>query len=150
MQPIVVLGFLITVMNAGAMFSMYTYISPALQEFAGVTPATVATLLGMVGVGFLLGNYAGGKLADLSIHKTLIGFLVLEIACMALFPTIARSMTGAVIGLFVWAIASSMCRPWRATGSGRGVRYTRPPKLPCACFRTACVRKSKRMVCGQR
>jgi predicted MFS family arabinose efflux permease len=49
----------------------------------------------LIGIGFTIGNSLGGKLADRSIDKTLIGFLLLEAATMIAFPWLAQTQLGA-------------------------------------------------------
>lgn len=105
-RPVVVLGILVTIVNSGAMFALYTYINPALREFANASPGTITLMLALVGVGFTVGNHLGGKLSDRSITKTLVGFLVLEIASMLALPHLAQTLPGAALGLFIWAIAA--------------------------------------------
>ncbi|HCN5770277.1 TPA: MFS transporter, partial [Escherichia coli] len=75
MRPQVLSALLTTVLGAGAMFTLYTYISPVLQSIAHATPVFVTAMLVLIGVGFSIGNYLGGKLADRSVNGTLKGFL---------------------------------------------------------------------------
>lgn len=105
-RPEVVLGLLVTIVNSSAMFALFTYVNPALKAFAGASSTTITMLLALVGVGFTIGNHVGGKLSDLSIGKTLVGFLLLEIASMVAFPFLAQTTAGAAIGLLIWAIAA--------------------------------------------
>ncbi|ESK55731.1 hypothetical protein F990_01615 [Acinetobacter tjernbergiae DSM 14971 = CIP 107465] len=63
-------------------------------------------MLVLIGIGFSIGNHFGGKFADLSVDKTLIGFLVLLITLMLIFPILAQSQLGAAIGLVIWGAAA--------------------------------------------
>ncbi len=76
MRPQVLSALLTTVLGAGAMFTLYTYISPVLQSITHATPVFVTAMLVLIGVGFSIGNYLGGKLADRSVNGTLKGFFV--------------------------------------------------------------------------
>lgn len=105
-RPVVVYGLLTTVLSSAAMFALYTYINPVLKTFAGATPGEITGLLALVGVGFTVGNTVGGKLADRSVDKTLVGFLLLVAASMVAFPWLATSKLGAAIGLVVWGTAA--------------------------------------------
>lgn len=105
-RPMVVQSLLTTVLSSGAMFALYTYINPALKLFAEASPLFITLMLSLTGVGFTVGNSIGGKLADMSIKKTLIGFLVLEAVSLAVFPLVAGTQLGAAIGLFVWSVAA--------------------------------------------
>ncbi|WP_235891815.1 MFS transporter, partial [Acinetobacter baumannii] len=102
----VVLALLTTVLGAGAMFTLYTYIAPSLTEFTHASPTFITFMLVLIGVGFSIGNHLGGRFADLSINKTLIGFLVLLIVMMVTFPILAQSQIGAAIALVIWGAAT--------------------------------------------
>ena len=102
----VVLALLTTVMSAGAMFTLYTYIAPSLHHISHATPAVITLMLVLIGIGFSIGNHLGGKFADLSMAKTLIGFLLLLMTMMLLFPILAKTTIGAGIALIVWGAAA--------------------------------------------
>lgn len=106
MRPQVVSALLTTVLGAGAMFTLYTYISPVLHRITDATPAFITAMLVLVGVGFSIGNYLGGKLADRSVTATLKGFLLLLIVIMAAIPWLARSEVGAAISMVIWGAAT--------------------------------------------
>jgi DHA1 family inner membrane transport protein len=63
-------------------------------------------MLVLIGVGFSIGNVAGGHLADRSLDGTLIGFLLLLIAVMLAFPALAATQAGAAVALLVWGVAT--------------------------------------------
>ncbi|MDC0724368.1 MFS transporter [Phytobacter diazotrophicus] len=106
MRPQVVSALLTTVLGAGAMFTLYTYISPVLHRITDATPAFITVMLVLVGVGFSIGNYLGGKLADRSVTATLKGFLLLLIVIMVAIPWLARSEIGAAISMVIWGAAT--------------------------------------------
>ncbi|PTA92846.1 MFS transporter [Kosakonia sp. H7A] len=105
-RPQVLSALLTTVLGAGAMFTLYTYISPVLRTITDATPVFVTGMLVLIGVGFSIGNYLGGKLADRSVTGTLKGFLILLIAIMLAIPFLARSEVGAAISMVVWGAAT--------------------------------------------
>jgi DHA1 family inner membrane transport protein len=105
-RPTVLTALATTVLGAGAMFTLYTYISPALTHITGGSPVFITAMLALIGIGFSIGNIVGGRFADRSLDGSLIGFLVLLIAVMLAFPTIATSHIGAAVGLLVWGIAT--------------------------------------------
>lgn len=102
----VVLALLTTVMSAGAMFTLYTYIAPTLQNITHASPSFITMMLVLIGVGFSIGNHFGGKFADLSLTKTLTGFLLLLMTMMLLFPILAQTKLGAALALVVWGAAA--------------------------------------------
>ena len=106
MRPQVVSALMTTVLGAGAMFTLYTYISPVLQHITHATPLFVTAMLVLIGVGFSLGNWLGGRLADKSVTGTLKGFLLLLIVIMAAIPWLARSEFGAALSTVAWGAAT--------------------------------------------
>lgn len=105
-RPAVLMGLLTTVLGSAAMFTLYTYINPALKTLTAASPAFITAMLALTGVGFTIGNAVGGKLADRSIEKTIIGFLALVTVSMLAFPWLATTHLGAAACVFVWAIGA--------------------------------------------
>ena len=83
LRPQVLSALLTTVLGAGAMFTLYTYISPVLNTLTHASSLFITAMLVLIGVGFSLGNYLGGKFADRSVSGTLKGFLLLLMAIMS-------------------------------------------------------------------
>lgn len=106
MRPQVLSALLTTVLGAGAMFTLYTYIAPVLHNIASASPLFVTAMLVLIGVGFSIGNYLGGKFADRSVTGTLKGFLLLLIAVMVAIPWAAQNEIGAAISMVVWGAAT--------------------------------------------
>ncbi|AGE86507.1 MFS transporter [Cronobacter sakazakii] len=106
MRPQVVSALLTTVLGAGAMFTLYTYIAPVLHHITDASAAFVTAMLVLIGVGFSIGNYLGGRLADRSVSGTLKGFLMLLIVIMAAIPWLAKTEIGAAVSMVVWGAAT--------------------------------------------
>ncbi len=106
LRPQVLSALLTTVLGAGAMFTLYTYISPVLHSLSAATPLFVTAMLVLVGIGFSIGNYLGGKFADRSVNATLKGFLLLLIAIMLAIPLLARNEFGTAFSMLVWGAAT--------------------------------------------
>ena len=102
----VIFALLTTVLSASAMFTLYTYIAPSLHNITHATPTVITLMLVLIGIGFSIGNHLGGKFADLSLTKTLIGFLSLLMLMMLLFPILAQTTLGAAIALVIWGAAA--------------------------------------------
>ncbi|WP_454691701.1 MFS transporter [Achromobacter aloeverae] len=105
-QPAVLVALLTTVLGSGAMFTLYTYIAPTLKSLTGASPEFVTAMLVLIGIGFSIGNAAGGKLADRSLAGSLIGFLTLLIVVMLAFPLLGRYHAGAAVSLLLWGMAT--------------------------------------------
>lgn len=106
MRPQVLTALLTTVLGAGAMFTLYTYIAPVLHTITTASSLFVTAMLVLIGVGFSVGNYLGGKFADRSVTATLKGFLLLLMAIMMAIPWLARSEVGAAVSMVIWGAAT--------------------------------------------
>lgn len=111
LRPSVLMALGVTVIGAGAMFELYTYIVPMLEHItkAGATLTTVALML--IGVGFSIGNAIGGRAADRSTAGTLLVFFPILGLIMLLFPFAATTPAGALAGVLLWGIASFSIMP---------------------------------------
>ncbi|MFK0166499.1 MFS transporter [Rhizobium sp. NPDC090279] len=105
-HPTVLLAMATTVMGAGAMFALYTYVAPALTELTGASNGFVTLGLVLIGVGFTIGNWLGGRLADWSLDGATKIFLGLLAAIMFVLPLAMTSHAGAAIGLLLWGGAA--------------------------------------------
>ncbi|MGE8588176.1 MAG: MFS transporter [Alcaligenes sp.] len=105
-QKNVVLALAATVLGAGAMFTLYTYVAPTLDALTQASPSFITAMLALIGVGFSLGNLAGGRLADRSLDGSLMLFLGLIIVSMLSFPLLAQTHAGAAAGLLVFGFAT--------------------------------------------
>lgn len=101
-HPAVLFAMSTTVMGAGAMFTLYTYVTPILTNLTGATGSFVTLALVLIGVGLTIGNGLGGKLADWSPDGAMKILLAVLAATMVLLPLVLTSPVGAAIGLLVW------------------------------------------------
>ncbi|MBR7889950.1 MFS transporter [Marinomonas sp. A79] len=104
MQPAVLRAFATTVICAGSMFTLYTYITPVMQTLAQATDNAIATMLALTGIGFTLGNYISGKLTDKSPNMALFVFLSLQVLVLLVFRFSATSVLGASITILLWGV----------------------------------------------
>ena len=105
-RPAVLLAMATTVMGAGAMFTLYTYVAPTLAELTGASEGFVTLALVLIGVGFTIGNGLGGRLADWSLDGATKIFLTVLALIMLALPFALTSQVGAAIGLVVWGAAA--------------------------------------------
>ncbi|AWQ84107.1 inner membrane transport protein YdhP [Pseudomonas aeruginosa] len=105
-RPSVLLAMATTVLGAGAMFTLYTYVAPVLAELTGASERFVTLGLVLIGVGFTLGNSLGGRLADWSLDGAARIFLAALALIMLLLPLALGSHLGAALGLLVWGVAT--------------------------------------------
>ena len=105
-QPTVLLAMATTVLGAGAMFTLYTYVAPVLTTLTGASDGFVALGLVLIGVGFTVGNSLGGRLADWSLDGATQLLLAGLAVTMLVLPFVLTSHVGAAIGLLVWGALS--------------------------------------------
>jgi len=96
-RPQVLLGFAMTVLGFGGVFTAFTYIAPLLTELTGFGPGAVSPILLLFGVGLVAGNTYGGKLADRRLMPTLVGSLALLAVVLAVFSLTVYAKVAAVI-----------------------------------------------------
>lgn len=79
LQPQVLLGLLMTVLGFAGVFTVYTYIQPILLQVTRVPETAVSAVLLVFGVGMIVGNLLGGRLAD----RRPAGSLLITLALLA-------------------------------------------------------------------
>nr|WP_252347215.1 MULTISPECIES: MFS transporter [unclassified Gluconobacter] len=107
----VLLALTTTAIGAGAMFVLYTYITPILQHITHASPLVITVALMLTGVGFSIGNAIGGRSADRSLDGSLLMFFPILGAVMLLFPWAAQTVPGALIATLVWGAATFALMP---------------------------------------
>jgi MFS transporter, DHA1 family, inner membrane transport protein len=75
-QPQVWLTLGIGAIGFGGMFSVFSYIKPMLTEVTGLSVSTVPLALALLGLGMVVGNLVGARLADKSLMRTVAGVLL--------------------------------------------------------------------------
>ena len=110
-RPQVWLALLIGMVGFGGMFAVYTYVSTTLTDVSGLALALVPLALMVFGVGMVVGNLVGGKLADISVVGALYASITTLGVVLALFVVAARNPWTAMLGLFLIGAAGSAIAP---------------------------------------
>ncbi|MFT8675766.1 MFS transporter [Acetobacter sp.] len=105
-RPPVLRALLTTVLGAGAMFTLLTYIAPVLESGIAASADMVTAVLVVIGVGFTLGNMLGGRFADLSLKKTLLVALSALVLLLLVLPLAMGSAPAAIGVIFLWGMAA--------------------------------------------
>ena len=111
MQPAALRTFFTTILCAGSMFTLYTYVTPILQTLAKIPETNIAYLLMIAGIGFTIGNFASGKLADRSPDLSLTVALIGQVIILLSFSFITINMVTAIVTVFIWGIVNFMIGP---------------------------------------
>ena len=100
----VLFAMLISVLASASLFSVFTYITPMLQEITGISPRQVTYVLLLFGVGLTIGNYIGGRLGDWRLMPAIIIAFVLLIVILAMFTATLTEVIPAVITVVLWGV----------------------------------------------
>lgn len=112
-DPRIIAGAGVTVFAAMGMYTIYTYITPILEEEVGFSDSTVSLGLMAMGVAMLIGNLYSGRLASRGGLRKVRLTLLAEAALMFVLPTaLASSVTGfavlLVTGLMMYLFNASV------------------------------------------
>jgi DHA1 family inner membrane transport protein len=110
-RPQVWLALLLGMVGFGGMFAVYTYVATTLTDVSGLSRALVPLGLMTFGIGMVVGNLVGGKIADISVVKALYASLVSLAAMLALFVWAVHNPWTALIGLFLIGASGSAIGP---------------------------------------
>ncbi|MDR6984204.1 DHA1 family inner membrane transport protein [Rheinheimera pacifica] len=102
----VLVALLLTVVSSSAMFTVFTYIVPILQDETQASTVFVTAMLVLYGVGLSLGNYLGGRFADRSLDLTLVFSLIAVALLLVVFAAAVSSKIIVAPLIFLWGIAS--------------------------------------------
>lgn len=105
-QPPVLLALLATVLGSAAMFTVFTYIAPILQNVTHVSANVVTVTLVIYGIGLTIGNAAGGHYADKALTATTIVVFSSLVVLLVLFAWTMQATVPAVATVFAWGVAT--------------------------------------------
>jgi DHA1 family inner membrane transport protein len=106
-RPQVILTLLIGVVGFGGMFALYSYVAPLVTDVAGMARGAVPWVLLAYGAGGLVGTALGGRLADWSVFRSLVGTLVATGLLLAAVAGTADRPAALVAGVFLVSLAGS-------------------------------------------
>ncbi|ARW15980.1 MFS transporter [Komagataeibacter europaeus] len=104
-RPVIV-ALAITVVGSSAMFTVFTYISPILQNYTHETSLFVSIALVIYGIGLTIGNWLGGHFADKSVDATILTALSALTVLLMLFAWAMRWPSPAAVLIFLWGVAT--------------------------------------------
>ncbi|MDB5501660.1 MAG: major facilitator superfamily 1 [Tardiphaga sp.] len=98
----VLLPMLISTLASVSMFSLFTYITPLLEDVTGLSPHGVTGALLAIGVGLTIGNLIGGRLADRNLRGTVVGAFIGVMAVLILLSLAIHSAIPTLVLLILW------------------------------------------------
>ena len=93
-----------TALGYGGMFGAFSYIAYTFTEVGGFSPADVAWLLMVYGVGLVVGNLIGGRAADRDRDRALVLSLLGLTVTLTVFGLLAGSAVASVILVFLMGL----------------------------------------------
>ena len=88
------LALLVGMVGFGGMFAVYTYISTTMTDVAGLSRALVPLALMVFGIGMVVGNLVGGRMADVSVVRGLYVSMTALGVALAVFVGALRTTRG--------------------------------------------------------
>jgi len=103
-DPQVMLAMVVTVLGPSAFIDAVTYISPVSVNVAHFSQSMVPLIMVIFGLGLMIGNLLGGRLADKSLFGTLFSTLILQIVALLALWLGASSQIIVPIAIFFVAL----------------------------------------------
>ena len=100
-QPQVWLTLGIAAVGFGGMFAVFSYVKPLLTDVTGLSVNAVPLVLALFGVGMVVGNLVGARLADKHLMRTIGGLLAWSVAVLAAIPFTAPHVVAICINVFL-------------------------------------------------
>jgi DHA1 family inner membrane transport protein len=100
----VYLSFAMIIASAAAFFAFFSYIAPVLTDVSKLPVEALPVVLSVFGVAALIGNLAGGRLADWKLMPSVIGMFAAQFVGYALLLWLLPHLAVALVVLFFWFI----------------------------------------------
>ena len=93
----------------GGLFAVFSYVKPTMIEVAGLPLAGVPVVLALFGLGMVVGNVLGSRLADRALMPTVGGMLVWSIVVLVGYVFTAQSVVLGSINIFLIGTTVAIC-----------------------------------------
>ena len=100
-RPQVWLTLGIAAIGFGGMFAVFSYIKPLLTEVTGLSVDAVPPVLALFGLGMVIGNLVGARLADKSLMRTIGAILMWSLLVLAAIPFTAPYTAAICVNVFL-------------------------------------------------
>ncbi|MEN0086861.1 MAG: MFS transporter [Pseudomonadota bacterium] len=100
----IMLAVAFTATYLAAVYTVYTYFTPILSTGAAFTPAQISLALLAFGLGAVVGNIAGGRMASrFGAMPTLVVLALAQVGWLAVFSYLPASTIGVIAFVFFWS-----------------------------------------------
>lgn len=110
-RPQVWLALAVGMVGFGGMFAVYTYIATTMTDVAGMSRGLIPVALMVFGLGMVVGNIVGGRMADKSVIRSLYLTITSLGVMLGLFVLAAHNPWTALVLLFGIAASGSAIAP---------------------------------------
>jgi DHA1 family inner membrane transport protein len=100
----VLLAMVISVLASASLFSVFTYITPILENVTRESPHQVTWVLLLFGLGLTFGNMLGGRLGDWRLMPSVIAIFSLLIAVLGVLTVTSHIPWLAEATIFIWGV----------------------------------------------
>ncbi|WP_067820833.1 MFS transporter [Nocardia inohanensis] len=104
-NPVVRTGVLMTFLLVSGHFAAFTFISPILQDHAGIDKAMIGPALLAFGIAGIVGNFVTGTATGRNIHATLVTISVTLATVLILVALLGATPITAIALLIAWGLA---------------------------------------------
>jgi len=105
------LALLVGTVGFGGFFAVYAYISPTMTNLSGFDASVLPLIVGLYGLGNVVGNIAGGRLADRSVMGSIYVILLGTVLILAGYAWLVQYKAGALVLVFLVGTIGSMLVP---------------------------------------
>ena len=105
------LALLVGTVGFGGFFAVYAYISPTMTNLSGFDASVLPLIVGLYGLGNVVGNIAGGRLADRSVMGSIYAILLGTVLILAGYAWLVQYKAGALVLVFLVGTIGSMLVP---------------------------------------
>ncbi|AKG36333.1 MFS transporter [Paenibacillus durus] len=107
----ILLALLMTALGFGGTFSLFTYLTPILEDISGFSASSVTLLLLVYGIAVAAGNLAGGKIANTHPVKNLRLVFLFQSVALLLQILLLPNKVLTIAGLIIMGFFSFMMSP---------------------------------------
>ena len=106
-HPAMVATIIVTALQVGAQFVLYSFIAPSARESLGASPTLIGMLFAALGVGGILGNTLTSRIADrIGPVRTTAYAIISMLIAMLLWPFARHSAAIAIVAMAIWGVGS--------------------------------------------
>lgn len=105
------LALLIGIVGFGGFFAVYSYISPTMTQVTGLPETALPFIVGLYGIGMVVGNIIGGRIADRSVMGSIYGCMVAIVIVLLTFSWAAPYPWFATLLVFLVGASGALLIP---------------------------------------